>query len=177
MEQIETVATSQSKDEWLNALMDEFALPLTKLAYTYTSDWGKAQEIVQDVFVTCYNQYAKRASIQSYKAWIYRITINRAKDFKKTAWYKRIFLVDRWLEEKPATVQIEKHVIERDRDLLLSEAILALPEKYRNVIILYYYEQFSVKDIAGILNISENTVKTQLKRGRDKLKIILEEVL
>ena len=177
MEQIETVATRQSKDEWLNALMDEFALPLTKLAYTYTSDWGKAQEIVQDVFVTCYNQYAKRASIQSYKAWIYRITINRAKDFKKTAWYKRIFLVDRWLEEKPATVQIEKHVIERDRDLLLSEAILALPEKYRNVIILYYYEQFSVKDIAGILNISENTVKTQLKRGRDKLKIILEEVL
>jgi len=177
MEQIETIATSQSKEQWLNALMDEFALPLTKLAYTYTSDWGKAQEIVQDVFVTCYNQYAKRASIQSYKAWIYRITINRAKDFKKTAWYKRIFLVDRWLEEKPATVQIEKHVIERDRDLLLSEAILALPEKYRNVIILYYYEQFSVKDIAGILNISENTVKTQLKRGRDKLKIILEEVL
>ena len=177
MEQIETIATSQSKEQWLNALMDEFALPLTKLAYTYTSDWGKAQEIVQDVFVTCYNQYAKRASIQSYKAWIYRITINRAKDFKKTAWYKRIFLVDRWLEEKPATVQIEKHVIERDRDLLLSEAILALPEKYRNVIILYYYEQFSVKDIADILNISENTVKTQLKRGRDKLKIILEEVL
>ena len=158
-------------------MKDEFALPLTKLAYTYTSDWGKAQEIVQDVFVTCYNQYAKRASIQSYKAWIYRITINRAKDFKKTAWYKRIFLVDRWLEEKPATVQIEKHVIERDRDLLMSEAILALPEKYRNVIILYYYEQFSVKDIASILNISENTVKTQLKRGRDKLKITLEEVL
>ena len=177
MEQIETIATSQSKEQWLNALMDEFALPLTKLAYTYTSDWGKAQEIMQDVFVTCYNQYAKRASIQSYKAWIYRITINRAKDFKKTAWYKRIFLVDRWLEEKPATVQIEKHVIERDRDLLLSEAILVLPEKYRNVIILYYYEQFSVKDIAGILNISENTVKTQLKRGRDKLKITLEGVL
>ena len=177
MEQIETVATSQSKDEWLNTLMDEFALPLTKLAYTYTSDWGKAQEIVQDVFVTCYSQYEKRTSIQSYKAWIYRITINRAKDFKKTAWYKRIFLADRWLEEKPDAVQIEKHVIEQDRDLLLSEAILALPEKYRNVIILYYYEQFSVKDIASILNISENTVKTQLKRGRDKLKITLEEVL
>ncbi len=177
MEQIETVATSQSKEQWLNALMDEFALPLTKLAYTYTNDWGKAQEIVQDVFVTCYSQYEKRTSMQSYKAWIYRITINRAKDVKKTAWYKRIFLVDRWLEEKPATVQIEKQVIEQDRDLLLSEAILALPEKYRNVIILYYYEQFPVKDMASILNISENTVKTQLKRGRDRLKITLEEVL
>ena len=177
MEQIETIATSQTKEEWLNALMDEFALPLTKIAYTYTSDWGKAQEIVQDVFVTCYSQYERRICIKSYKAWIYRITINRAKDFKKTAWYKRIFLANRWIEEKPATVQIEKHVIERDRDLLLSEAILALPEKYRNVIILYYYEQFSVKDISSILNISENTVKTQLKRGREKLKITLEEVL
>ena len=61
--------------------------------------------------------------------------------------------------------------------MLLSEAILELPEKYRNVIILYYYEQFSVKDISSILNISENTVKTQLKRGRDKLKITLEGVL
>nr|WP_279577067.1 sigma factor [Planococcus ruber] len=58
-----------NKDQWLKDLTDEYGDRLTKLSYSYLRDWGKAQEIVQDVFITCYQQYDTYRDIQSYKAW------------------------------------------------------------------------------------------------------------
>jgi len=81
-----------ARSEWLTHLMNEYGDRLTKLAYTYVKDVGKAQEIVQDVFITCYEQYEKVRHIEKIKPWLYRVTINRAKDVLRSSWVKRVLL-------------------------------------------------------------------------------------
>ncbi|MEH7253781.1 sigma factor, partial [Neobacillus niacini] len=66
----------ENKDEWLENIMDEYGDRLTKLSYNYTKDWSLAEDIVQDVFITCYKEYEYINKIVSFKAWIFRITIN-----------------------------------------------------------------------------------------------------
>ncbi|MEO4052137.1 sigma-70 family RNA polymerase sigma factor [Solibacillus sp. CAU 1738] len=175
MEYLDEMIIATTQEQWLDLLMNTYGEPLTKLAFTYVRDWGKAQEIVQDVFITCYTQYHKRHTIKSYKAWIYRITINRAKDHYRTAWFKRVVVMNNWFHHKVAPgLTIENQMIQQEADTTLSHAVLDLDAKYREVILLYYYEELAVKDIAHILNCSENTVKTRLKRGREQLKNKLE---
>lgn len=162
-------------EAWLDTLMDTYGLPLTKLTFSYVQDWGKAQEIVQDVFLTCYEQYNKRHTIQSYKAWIYRIAINRAKDYYRTAWFKRIIVKDSGFDQQlPAALHAEHFVIQQETNEALAHTVLTLPTKYREVILLYYYEELSVHEVATILRCGDNTVKTRLKRAREKLKTLLE---
>jgi DNA-directed RNA polymerase specialized sigma24 family protein len=64
------------QDQWLEEIMDEYGDRLTILAFSYLKDWGKAQEVVQDVFVTCYKMYKTSPEIISFKSWIYRVTVN-----------------------------------------------------------------------------------------------------
>lgn len=170
------LAMEEDKDQWLNELMELYGEPLTNLAYTYTKDWGRSQEIVQDVFVNCYRDFHKRHTIRSYKAWIYKITINRAKDYYKTSWFKRVFLVEKLPERAPSSSLVENVLIEKENDTRLAESVLNLKEKYRIVILLYYYEELGVREIASILGCNENTVKTRLKRGREQLEKMLREV-
>ncbi|MGD7024508.1 sigma-70 family RNA polymerase sigma factor [Rossellomorea vietnamensis] len=66
-------------------------------------------------------------------------------------------------------------LIERSEEETLSKSVLELPVKYREVIILYYYEELSIAKIGDILNMNSNTVKTRLKRGRTQLKNVLEK--
>ncbi|MCH4825176.1 sigma-70 family RNA polymerase sigma factor [Planococcus halocryophilus] len=159
-----------SQEQWLSDLMDEYGDRLTKLAYSYLHDWGKAQEIVQDVFLTCYQQYNTHEEIQSYKAWIYRITINRCKDVLKSSWARWVVVNNslfQFLQSKepsPETASLKK-----DADILLAEKVMGLPVKYGEIIHLHYYEELSVREISRLLKTNENTVKTRLKRGRGLL--------
>lgn len=160
----------ENQEQWLSDLMDAYGDRLTKLAYSYLRDWGKAQEVVQDVFLTCYQQYDTYEEIQSYKAWMYRITINRCKDVLRSAWAKRVvvnnslFQFLKSKEPSPETVSLQK-----DGDILLAEKVMKLPVKYREIIHLYYYEELSVQEVSLLLKTNENTVKTRLKRGRGLL--------
>ncbi|SDN27035.1 RNA polymerase sigma-70 factor, ECF subfamily [Psychrobacillus sp. OK028] len=163
------------QDRWLDALMGLYGEPLTNIAYTYTMDWGKSQEIVQDVFIICYRDFHKRQTILNYKAWIYKITINRAKDYYKTSWVKRVLLIESLIEREPSPTLMENNLIASEKDAKLTESVLNLKEKYRIVILLYYYEELAVGEIASILSCNENTVKTRLKRGREQLKKMLGE--
>ncbi|WP_301109347.1 sigma-70 family RNA polymerase sigma factor [Sporosarcina sp.] len=167
---------SQGESEkWLRNLMDEYGGRLTNLAYSYLKDWGKAQEVVQDVFFTCYSQYAKIEEIQSLEAWTYRITINRCKDVLKSSWIKRVTVNNNLFAFlKSTTVSPEAAVIARDENTMLVKKVLELPVKYREVIHLFYYEELSVAEISALLKININTIKTRLKRGRELLGVNLE---
>ncbi|WP_409251673.1 sigma-70 family RNA polymerase sigma factor [Bacillus sp. SCS-153A] len=166
------------KDDWLETIMNEHGENLTKLAYNYVKDWKLAEDIVQEVFVSCYHQYGKIEQINSFKAWIYRITINRSKDVLKSLAYRRtVFQSNLLILFKAAEPSPEMKLIQRSEEERLSHSVLELPVKYREVIILYYYEDLSVEKIGEILNINLNTVKTRLNRGREKLKNVLERRL
>ncbi|WJY27543.1 sigma-70 family RNA polymerase sigma factor [Sporosarcina trichiuri] len=170
-----TAFSNTVQDQWLADLMDEYGDRLTKLAYSYLRDWGKAQEIVQDVFLTCYEKYDTYEEILSYKAWVYRITINRCKDALRSAWARRVvvnsglFQFFRSTEPSPETFSLQK-----DADIQLAEKVMELPVKYREIIHLHYYEELSVQEIAQLLNMNRNTVKTRLKRGRSLMEGSME---
>ncbi|UXH44091.1 sigma-70 family RNA polymerase sigma factor [Rossellomorea vietnamensis] len=166
---------SDSRDAWLERIMDEYGERLTKLAYNYVKDWGVAEDIVQDVFITCFRHYEKIDEIISFKAWIYRLVINRSKDVLKSSAFKRVVmnssLYSIFTSKEPLP---DMSLVKRSEEEILSKSVLDLPLKYREVIILYYYEECSIEDIKGLLGLNGNTIKTRLNRGRMKLKSSLE---
>lgn len=167
--------SSHEKDAWFEGIMDQYGDRLTKLAYTYTKDWSLAEDIVQDVFITCYREYEKLEKISSYKAWIFRITINKCKDFLRSSFFKRVFVnSDLISHEKADPLSPEMSTVKASEEEFLSQCVLALPLKYREAILLYYYEGLSIDEISELLKINKNTVKTRLARGRGKIKKLME---
>lgn len=166
---------SDSRDSWLEGIMDEYGERLTKLAYNYVKDWGMAEDIVQDVFITCFRHFEKIDEILSFKAWIYRLVINRSKDVLKSSAFKRVVknsnLYTLFTSKEPLP---EMSLVKRSEEEILSRSVLDLPLKYREVIILYYYEECSIEEIKGLLGLNGNTIKTRLNRGRMKLKNRME---
>jgi RNA polymerase sigma factor (sigma-70 family) len=85
----ELIVSELDKDIFLERIMDEYGERLTKLSYNYVRDWGQAQEVVQDVFVICYKHLDEYHHINSFKSWIYRVTINKCKDKLRSSLLKR----------------------------------------------------------------------------------------
>ncbi|MGP7817367.1 sigma-70 family RNA polymerase sigma factor [Niallia sp. 01092] len=160
-----------SKNEKLVWLMDQYGDMVIRLAYTYVKKKEAAEDISQEVFVSCYKHLDEFKENASYKTWIYRITVNKCKDVLKSWHFRNIFNKDTTKLLSPIPV---KESVERNEDIF--NKVLALPVKYREVIILYYYEDISIREISDLLGVKSNTVKTRLHRGRNALKITLDEV-
>lgn len=164
----------ENQDAWFELIMDEYGDRLTKLSYNYTKDWSLAEDIVQDVFITCYKEYENIDKIVSFKAWIYRITINKCKDMLKSSIFKRVIMnSDLLTHRKSSELSPEMSVMKNSESEFLSTCVLTLPIKYREVITLYYYEELSIEEISDILKLNRNTIKTRLNRARLKLKDLM----
>ncbi len=139
-----------------------------KLAYSYCKDKSQAEDAFQEVFYKFMRRSPQFKDREHEKAWFIRTTINVCKDILKSKWRRSVVQLEEWDSDR-AFWQGPGDMIEE-----LREAILSLPEKYRVPIHLYYYEDYSVREIAHILHHSETAVQTQLQRGREKLKQTME---
>lgn len=110
----------------------------------------------------------------SYRTYLYRMTINRSYDYLRSWNYKNTVLTMKIQTIFQGASSAEKQAITNSEQQQIGHAVLVLPIKYREVIVLYYYKDMKVETIAEILNCSVNTVKTRLRRGREKLKYSLE---
>lgn len=165
-----TVAPSISKGvEKMQDLMDKHYEMLRKLAFTYVKDIAIAQDIVQDVCVKIIEKGYQFRGESTYKTYLMKMTINRCHDYLRSWSYRNHMLTNHFsnlfTKKSPEIKMIEKN--EKTR---LAIHIFQLKPKYREVIVLYYYEDLSVKEIAELLSCSENTVKTRLSRARQQLK-------
>ena len=125
-----------------------------------------ADDAVQDTYLR-YCSYDKEFADEDHiRAWLLRVAINRARDQKRSFWEKHRVSWEDYME----TLSFEA-----PEDKSLFEAVMSLPAKYRTVIHLFYYEDYSVARIAEILHSREGTVKSQLNRGRQLLKTKLME--
>ena len=124
-----------------------------------------ANDIVQDTLLTYYLKQMDYRSEEHLRAWLLRVAINKAKDKTRSFWRRQVELQD---------IMQDIPVFEQDEEQTLFEEVMNLPEKYRIVIHLFYYEDYSVREIAEVLRISENNVKVRLSRGRSLLKEKLE---
>lgn len=124
-----------------------------------------AEDAVQDALIRLYHTDKEFESEEHLKAWLLRVTINAAKSTKRLFWNRNRTSYEEYMDSL---------TFEDTSDRSLMDEVLALPEKYRIVIHLFYYEEYKVKEIADILKVSENTVKTRLLNGRRILKTKLE---
>jgi RNA polymerase sigma-70 factor (ECF subfamily) len=172
---IKDQGTLEERDAWLEFIMDEYGERLIKLAYNYVKDWRLAEDIVQDVFIACYKKYEKIDEIFSFKSWIFRLAINKSKDVLKSSAFRKVVMNSNLFTLfSSKELSPEKDLLKRSEEEFLSLCVLSLPVKYREIILLYYYEECSIEEIKGILGVNQNTIKTRLSRGRIKLKKMME---
>ncbi|NMO78055.1 sigma-70 family RNA polymerase sigma factor [Bacillus sp. UniB3] len=156
-------------DKLLEEIMILYGDELTRLAYTYVKDIETAKDIVQTVFIKCYTHLKTFKGEAKLRTWLYRITINKCKDYVKSAYFRRFTLFKKDDYKSETVTSPEEEVIDQIMQAELKNIILNLSPKYAEVILLYYYEELDINEIADILQISRNTAKTRLRRGRKNL--------
>ena len=157
-------SASSSPMERAGLILDKYGNSILRLAYSYLHNMSDAEDMLQDVLI----QYIKAApafeSGEHEKAWLLRVTANLSKNKIK---YNKLRETDELMEEL---------VAEKKEDLsFVWEAVKMLPEKYAEVVHLFYEEGLSTKEIAEVLDRKEATVRSDLLRGRERLKTILKE--
>lgn len=165
----ETAPPLQPSREKVNqratALLDQYGEHILRLAYSYLHNQSDAEDILQDTLI----QYLRTAPVLESpaheKAWLLRVAGNLSKNLLRAQGYRQ-------------ADQLEETLVAQEREDLsyVWEAVKALPVPYREAIHLFYYEGYSTAQIAQILDQKESTVRSRLKRGREKLKPLLEEV-
>lgn len=149
-------------------IVEKYSDSIYRIALVHTANEADAKDVVQDTFLK-YVTYLKKGgsftSDEHEKAWLIRVTLNRCTDIKKSWTSKSTEISDETLPPEEFRT--------RDTDIL--DAVSKLPEKYRNVIHLFYYEDYSMNEICVILKMNLNTVKTNLSRGRALLRNMLGE--
>lgn len=151
----------------LNAFM-KYGDMVLRVAFSHTGKMSDAEDITQDVFLTLHSKPVDFSSDEHIKSWLLRVTLNKCRNYHKSLWIRgRIDTDDRGLDILSCGMSTD------ETELL--DVVMTLPEKYRTVLYLYYYEGYTIKEIAGILRKNENTVSSLLQRARAKMKSKLEE--
>ncbi|KOS60640.1 sigma-70 family RNA polymerase sigma factor [Lysinibacillus agricola] len=153
----------------------EYMKDLFKIAYSYVKNVQLAEDIVQDVMIKAFERQEQFRGESNYKTYLIRMTINRSYDILRSWSYRNYQLTNTFTSFFNHSKSTEELAEERSSNKELYEHVFNLSIKYREVIYLYYYLDYSVKEIGVLLDLSENTVKTRLARGREKLKKLLKE--
>lgn len=146
-----------NKNEFLEQTIEKYSNMVYRLAMARTRNIETSEDVYQEVFLRLARKMPEFESEEHKKAWLIRVTINCSKSILNSSFIKHRADLDENLSfETP-----ERHDI--------YYAVLNLPIKYRTVIHLYYYENYSIKEISKILKLNENTIKTRVSRARQKL--------
>ena len=152
-------------------IVDRFGDMVYRIALNQTRQPADAEDIVQTVFLKLYAKPPEDLSPQRIKPWLIRVTVNECASLWRTLWKRRLALGEVTDDmAPPPPPQFEAPESQR-----LYEALAALPEKCRIVVHLFYFEDYSTAEIAGILQVREPTIRTRLARARKIMKQQLKE--
>lgn len=151
-------------DHDLRMAMERYGDTVRRICMIHLKSYADTEDIFQTVFLKYALCETEFTSEEHEKAWIIRVAINACKDLLKSFFFRKRVSLDSLIESADA-------IAPDYRDLL--QTILDLPEKYRKVIYLYYYEGYSAAEISQILDTNVNTVYTNLNRAR---KLLREEL-
>ena len=141
-----------------------------RVAFSMVKNHADAEDIAQEVLLRLLAYQPEFAGPEHEKAWMIRTAINLCKDLLKSKWRKTTVQMEAVPDAERAYLQVPR--MESDDTVW---KVLELPERYRNCLYLFYYEDYSIREIARILEEPENTVKTNLRRGREELKKRIQE--
>ena len=147
----------------LERLMAQYGDTLLRMCWTMLHDRELARDAVQETFLKAYRSLAALREGGTEKAWLIRIAINTCRDMQRSRWWRMInrSVTPDDLPEPACNAPLP--------DSTALTALINLPQKYREVIWLHYYQQMPLAEIARILDIPASTVRSRLMRAKDKL--------
>ncbi|HIT14346.1 MAG TPA: sigma-70 family RNA polymerase sigma factor [Candidatus Scatomonas merdigallinarum] len=148
-------------EQEVNRAIEAYGNLIRRICLIHLKNHADTEDIFQTVFLKYLLSSAEFQSREHEKAWFIRVTANACRDLLKSAFRRRVVSLD-VLTDQPGELS------EDNREVL--EAVLGLPEKYRDVIYLFYYEEYTAPEIAEILKKNTNTVYTLLSRAKKILK-------
>ena len=156
------------RDQTIERLITDYQAPLLRLCYLQLHDRALAEDAVQETFLKAYRGYGQFRGDSSAKTWLCHIAVNVCRDLLRGAWFRHT-------DRRVTPDMLPEAAAEpAGRDIDLTLAIMNLPRKLRETIILYYYQDMGMEEIAETLGIAQSSVSNRLKRGREKLRKALE---
>ena len=143
-------------------VIEKYSDMVYRIALTRSGTIENAEDIFQEVFIKFSEKKPSFNNVEHERAWFIRVTINLSKNVNKSAWNRRVITLD------------ESITFENKEESNVFSVVAELPQNYKTVIYLSYYEGYKVKEIAEIMNKREGTIKTWLYRAREILKQKLE---
>ena len=168
-----TLTAVQENKPDIDRLITEYSKCLTRLCYMLLKDVHLAEEAAWEALYKAYKGYNRFRGDCSEKSWISQIAINVCKSYMRKSSYKAIisdYISLSYVSEEEAAYEFQSQ-----ESIELLNAVYGLPIKYEQVILLRYYQQMSVSNIAKILKEKENTISVRIKRAHDMVKEILKE--
>ncbi|MBX5437778.1 MAG: sigma-70 family RNA polymerase sigma factor [Alicyclobacillaceae bacterium] len=153
------------------ALVERHQSWLIHLAAAYLGSLHSAQDCVQDVFVMALTKLDPTLPEASIRSWLATCTVNRARSMLRAARLRRLVSVDRLYARECAQADVYPSL---DETGVLAK-VMELPVRNREVLVLRYYHDLDIATIAQVLSMSENTVKTRLRRAKERLRRSLDE--
>lgn len=155
----------RGREEAYRQLIEEYGNKLLRTCYLILNDREEAEDVVQETFIKVFNKIDTFKEKSGLYTWIYAIALNLSRDRMRTK-QDMLELKDEWIGND----DVESHVeINIDREQLRKE-IFGMNSLYREVLVLFYFEELSIKEISNLLNEKEGTIKSKLSRGRNMLK-------
>lgn len=154
--------------EIIERLICEYSPSMLRVCRCYLKEESAAEDAVQDVFLKICRTWPGFDNRNSERAWIRQVTVNRCRDILRSGWLRKVTLVDSYPEYSAAGEEKEEGA--------LVQQIEGLKPAYRQTVILYYYQDLSIHEIAQIQHTADSTVYTRLYRARQTLQAALKTV-
>ncbi len=150
-------------NDFVSRTIEKYSDMLIRICFSYMKSMNDAEDLAQEVFIKLMEKRPVFENENHEKAWLIRVAINLSKNRLKTAWFRKTLPLD----------EISYSFTPNENSVM--SAVLKLPAKYRGIILLYYFEEYTIAEIAGLLGHKESTIGSQLHRARKLLKSSLRE--
>jgi RNA polymerase sigma-70 factor (ECF subfamily) len=176
---VELIKAAQNRDRTaFKTLFATYKQKVYGTAYLILKDYQHSEDIVQETFLQVYLKLEKLQDPQYFERWLYKITVNLCLDAVRKLKKHQLSSLEEYIElqtdlsladsNTPETITVYKDIQKR-----ILGCVYSLPSQYAAVLVLFYYNDFSIKEISDIVSCSEATVKTRLFRARKSLEQVL----
>lgn len=154
------------REQRLNRWIEDYSDPILRTCFLYLSDHSQAEDATQDTWIKAWKHMDdfEKKNIANEKAWLLRIAINTCKDYRRTAWFRHIDR-SKALDELP-----QRLIAAEPEDRTLTMTVMELPDRYKQVILLYYFQGLTMQETADALDVSQATVHRRLEKAEELLR-------
>ena len=161
---------SMNREQRLSRWIDLYSDAILKTCFLYLSDQQQAEDVLQDTWIKAWKHMEDidRKEIANEKAWLLRIAINTCKDYHRTAWFHHV-------DSRKAIDDLPPRLVAAEpEDHTLTLIVMDLPERYKQIILLHYFQGLTLQETADVLGQSISTVHRRLKKAEALLREALE---